>query len=270
MKKLILIVIAVCVGIGAIIGIILGTNNNKGHEHDFKTEWTTNETHHWHTCKDSDCLEISDKSAHSWNNGEITLDPTADADGEKTFTCTTCNATKKENVPFTGITQVQWEDLTNPELFNNVTIITEQVDMYFRSVSEVRIVDDYFYLQGANYDLGTGALVGSQPWIKRNLADIMNSSMSNTVLPDLKNYEKIEYDSEKDLYCYTETFEITDVSVPDNPLTFTYTKWECTLKDGKVWKINSECWYIDDTDGRVDVAFSTEYKDYNTTVAPIN
>ena len=33
-----------------------------------------------------------------WDEGEITLKPTEDAEGEKTYTCTLCNGTKKESV----------------------------------------------------------------------------------------------------------------------------------------------------------------------------
>ncbi|MBQ5601686.1 MAG: hypothetical protein IIU77_02550, partial [Clostridia bacterium] len=42
--------------------------------------------------------EKSELVPHSWNNGEITLEPTVDFDGEKTFTCTVCSATKIEKL----------------------------------------------------------------------------------------------------------------------------------------------------------------------------
>ena len=35
---------------------------------------------------------------HNWNNGEITTEPTVEATGKKTFTCTDCAATKVETV----------------------------------------------------------------------------------------------------------------------------------------------------------------------------
>ena len=35
---------------------------NPAHEHDFETEWSYNETEHWHKCKG--CDEVADKAAH--------------------------------------------------------------------------------------------------------------------------------------------------------------------------------------------------------------
>ena len=38
----------------------------------------------------------ADKSKHEWNDGEITVPPTEEAEGEKTFTCTRCGETYTE------------------------------------------------------------------------------------------------------------------------------------------------------------------------------
>ena len=68
------------------------------HTHTFSDEWTFDETYHWHaaTCEHKD--EISDKAAHKWDDGKITTQPTETSKGVKTFTCTTCKATKTEEV----------------------------------------------------------------------------------------------------------------------------------------------------------------------------
>lgn len=36
-----------------------------------------------------------DKLGHRWNSGEVTLKPTTEAEGEKTYTCTRCGEIKK-------------------------------------------------------------------------------------------------------------------------------------------------------------------------------
>lgn len=36
---------------------------------------------------------------HSWDSGKITIEPTAEKDGELTYTCTVCGATKKQTIP---------------------------------------------------------------------------------------------------------------------------------------------------------------------------
>lgn len=68
------------------------------HKHQFSEEWTFDETHHWHatTCGHE---EIDGKEEHDWNDGVETLAPTCSAVGTKTFTCTTCGATKTEDIP---------------------------------------------------------------------------------------------------------------------------------------------------------------------------
>ena len=42
------------------------------------------------------------KTAHTWNNGKVTNDPTCTKAGVKTFTCTVCDATKTEAIPAIG------------------------------------------------------------------------------------------------------------------------------------------------------------------------
>lgn len=106
MKKFISLLLAVCMGLS--VGVML-TACDEEHEHTYKTEWAKGTTHHWHECEGETCLEVSDKAEHTWNEGEITTDPTAEADGEKTFTCTVCNATKDEPVEFTGISEEKWQ-----------------------------------------------------------------------------------------------------------------------------------------------------------------
>ncbi len=102
------------------------------HMHSWATAWTSNDTHHWHECTADGCGVTAnadkngyaahskawvtsdaaqhwetcaacgwtgDKTAHTWNAGEVTTPPTVNAEGVKTYTCTTCQATKTEAVP---------------------------------------------------------------------------------------------------------------------------------------------------------------------------
>ena len=51
-----------------------------------------------------------DKAAHTWDNGNITKEPTCTAKGEMTYTCTVCKATKTEEIATTGHTfSDKWE-----------------------------------------------------------------------------------------------------------------------------------------------------------------
>ena len=74
------------------------TDGSDTHTHTYSEQWSHNETEHWHACTGADCDEVTDKTAHTWDNGTITMAPTCTAKGEKTYTCTVCNATKMEEV----------------------------------------------------------------------------------------------------------------------------------------------------------------------------
>ena len=75
---------------------------NVEHEHTFATEWTTDETYHWHAATCEHIEEVSEKAEHAFDEGKVTLEPTDVKDGEKTFTCTVCYETKTEVIPATG------------------------------------------------------------------------------------------------------------------------------------------------------------------------
>ena len=71
---------------------------NKNGEHNFSEEWSNDENHHWHACADKDCKEIKDKAEHSWNGGNVTVEPTTEKEGAMVYTCTVCRREKTEKI----------------------------------------------------------------------------------------------------------------------------------------------------------------------------
>lgn len=72
------------------------------HVHTFDmTKWSYDTENHWHpaTCAHTD--EKKDLAAHNWNAGVVTTEPNYGVEGEKTYTCTTCKATRVESIPAT-------------------------------------------------------------------------------------------------------------------------------------------------------------------------
>jgi len=67
--------------------------------HSYGTWSKASDTQHSRTC--SVCQNV-EKANHTWNSGSITKQPTCKETGVKTFTCTTCNATKTESVAKTN------------------------------------------------------------------------------------------------------------------------------------------------------------------------
>ena len=57
------------------------------HTHTFASEWTSDNDYHWHAATCEHDTEVNDKAEHSWDLGVVTTEPTEEAAGEKTFTC---------------------------------------------------------------------------------------------------------------------------------------------------------------------------------------
>ena len=68
-----------------------------GHTFDMN-KWKYDDENHWHpaTCGHTD--EKKGFAAHEWNGGVVTTEPNYGVEGEKTFTCTVCKATRKEPI----------------------------------------------------------------------------------------------------------------------------------------------------------------------------
>ena len=67
--------------------------------HSYSDTWSSDATNHWHACTIAGHADKKDLAAHIWNDGVVTTEATCTVAGEKTYTCTECNATKKETIP---------------------------------------------------------------------------------------------------------------------------------------------------------------------------
>ncbi|MCI7349638.1 MAG: DUF4214 domain-containing protein [Ruminococcus sp.] len=62
------------------------------HTHHMLSEWKYNDTMHWHECE---CGKRTDAEQHISDDGVVTVEPTADHDGVKTYYCTVCGCVLK-------------------------------------------------------------------------------------------------------------------------------------------------------------------------------
>ena len=81
-----------------ILSLSVLTACNKDGKHNFAEEWSNDETHHWHACADKGCKETKDKAEHSWNGGNVTVEPTTEKEGTMVYTCTVCRREKTEKI----------------------------------------------------------------------------------------------------------------------------------------------------------------------------
>lgn len=74
------------------------TQQPQEHVHTFSSEWTTNDSYHWHaaTCEHTD--QKADRAKHKWVT-TITVAATHTTPGEKVNTCKVCGLTKTEVIP---------------------------------------------------------------------------------------------------------------------------------------------------------------------------
>lgn len=69
--------------------------------HDYDTEWSQDETHHWHVCQR--CQDIADLEAHTASGWITDKAATAKADGERHKECTVCGyILETDTIPATG------------------------------------------------------------------------------------------------------------------------------------------------------------------------
>ena len=81
-----------------VLSLSVLTACNKDGKHNFAEEWSNNETHHWHACADKGCKENKDKTEHSWDGGNVTVEPTTEKEGSMVFVCTVCHREKTEKI----------------------------------------------------------------------------------------------------------------------------------------------------------------------------
>ena len=81
-----------------VLSLSVLTACNKDGKHNFAEEWSNDETYHWHACADKGCKETKDKAEHSWNGGNVTVEPTTEKEGAMVYTCTVCRREKTEKI----------------------------------------------------------------------------------------------------------------------------------------------------------------------------
>lgn len=78
------------------------TDKDDTHEHSFASEWQKDADNHWHACTGDGCEEVSEKAAHTWDEGKITTEPTETEKGTKTYACIVCGQKKTEAIKETA------------------------------------------------------------------------------------------------------------------------------------------------------------------------
>ena len=218
------------------------------HEHDYAVAWSSDESYHWHACTSTtgtcDAPQNS-KAEHSWDNGVITQEATAEADGVKTFTCTVCSKNKTESVKYVApefelkentdfaalvseqVTEDEWKtafEITNVTIKVHDNINSDADKLLKLSGSKIYVgmgssVEYYNKLEDGTIVMSYGGQTVSVALDDANYQSMLEGY--NYALtwnyPDFSNfYSSFTYDSAKGAYVLNQTvrtnsvFEVND------------------------------------------------------------
>lgn len=189
MKKFLSLVFALVLCFAAISFAACGED----HKHEFKAEWSYDETYHWHVCSGDNCLEVSDKAEHSYKEGSSD--------------CEVCGATKR--AADGGVDEKEWEESVADQKFDNVTILYTTAGATIDECSKqiVKIAGGNVYREstlpgGSDEDRFFQFFTGDEAKYQRNaFFDIFAA-----FLAERKNFV---YDKEQDVYTAPEKITVT-------------------------------------------------------------
>lgn len=170
MKKNILF-ISLCVAVFALLVAIFlfGGNGNVSdtHVHEFSTEWTYDETHHWKqaVCEHTD--EISEKNAHGEDNKIVIKEATETETGLAEYTCEVCGYKYQKAILIS--TQI----LSIPEVSTEKVYIGQK-------------------LSSITLEGGAGSVEGSFVWSNPDLSVTQSGEYSVTFIPSDEKYDRCE------------------------------------------------------------------------------
>ena len=252
MKKLIsvLLVFFICLSASAVL-----LSCNEEHTHSYKSEWANDDGYHWRECEVEECTEISDRGDHIWNEGEITAEPTKEAEGVKTYTCTICGKTKTEAVEYTPkvtVTEEGWRAALNADNFYNVTLAYSEY-VYNEETGK----GDSGYTSVNMYDGEWMSHDGTKR--ENHSCDMDSAEIIGIVAKGLDKYGQAKYDEENQRYVLKNTDAYYDV--------------ECAIvyafEDGKL--VHFEYHFLEN--GSLDEMYKNQwivfdFSDYGTTDIP--
>lgn len=272
MKRIISALLAICTCLS--VGAMLSACDDKAHTHSYKAEWTYDATHHWHECEGEACIEVSDKAEHVWDEGRITTEATASVSGEKTYTCTVCQATKGEALAFAGISEEKWKAMISPATLTNYTV--KYGGRVTQTANETVIVSDQSFTVKFNadkcYAYGTVKLEGEEEVVVNDLftgEDFppIKKTYESIFLAILSEYKNYRYNSTDNVYELPEPIDIT-IEYEDATAFVSVSNSRVSISDDeKLLKL--VCNYSQREEGLnflVTSEMTFNFSDYNTTV----
>ncbi len=127
----------------------------KLHQHTWG-KWQHDDSQHWQTC--DSCAQESTHADHVWDNSKVTKQPTTEAEGIMTYTCSTCGASRTE--PIEKLTSNGYKLLEGDK---GQHTLGKDEKLSFRSSAPltefVAILVDGKVIDSSNYELAEGSTI---------------------------------------------------------------------------------------------------------------
>ena len=233
-------------------------------------KWTFDENSHWHACANlayielfglsytellnASCPEIFDKADHTWDAGTITTPATQEADGTKICTCTGCGATKTEAVPFTGMTEEEWNAVFDIKQFENFTYT--ETSVLKTTGMTIETIGIYEFEEGKAKVTATVAGQTESQRIPTSEIETYREVLLESI-KDIAEYENYKYDAETKTYTLTGTFTIVALGAEADTATIKF-------EDGKLVELTYTC-KMYNSGVYFDVTSTVVFSNYGTT-----
>lgn len=223
MKKFLSVFISFC-----LLFAFSATLTSCMHKCEFSSDWSKDESSHWHACTGAECTEIADKAEHTWDEGKITTKATQEADGVKTFTCTVCAQTKTEAVVFTGLSEEDWNAAFVDSVFENFAYTEAAVTSGAGITVDVK-TEYKFTKDNAWYKITMGGESEEEYAPDKAFADEVRSAAIESIKA-MVVYENYEYDAATKTYKANKEIDIEELATSTSDVTLTFA-------DGKLAEI---------------------------------
>ncbi|MBE6620328.1 MAG: hypothetical protein E7625_03070 [Ruminococcaceae bacterium] len=243
------------------------------HMHNFSSGWTQDESNHWHICTGGECTETSEIFAHTFDDGQITVEPSEQGNGELTYTCTVCGYAKTEQIAFTGITEQQYIEMIKPENYDNCTITVTSPVLTFTTGATNTLVcqgnstcviewdNDKIHLS-LSYDMGDGKTISTNDFLE--LTEETKPMMQNAYQFFTQiSYDRITYDAATQTYIVSGEFLVSQ----NDLMVQQYKDIVLTFKNGKVVAITGTLYGTLTNDSNISAggSFSFTIDNFGTT-----
>lgn len=199
------------------------------HSHTFASEWTSDETNHWHVCTSEDCSEVSGLAAHVYNDGVCECGyvnhsyfQVSDEDWADLF---------KVSDNLTQTTVQTYADGSSYEMLgkmasNGISTLVVQKDAQgevvftYSSYMQFDTVNDKVYIFTGSDEMG---------WQKQERGSLTEyMSTAAFARGEMVNKSNYTYNPE------TKAYEAASITEGQEPNTATYTNISIKIEDGKL------------------------------------